>query len=72
MLATMDSTLMEDLDRQINSVMDCNPLLEDEVVRLCEKVWPLLYQPLCRCRPCPTPVRTPRISAACHGSSSDV
>ena len=30
---------MEDLDRQIASVMDCNPLLEDEVVRLCEKVW---------------------------------
>lgn len=30
--------MMEDLDRQIASVMDCNPLLEDEVVRLCEKV----------------------------------
>ena len=36
---------MEDLDRQIASVMDCNPLLEDEVVRLCEKVLP------CRCFP---------------------
>jgi hypothetical protein len=35
----MEPALMEDLDRQIASVMDCNPLLEDEVVRLCEKVW---------------------------------
>ena len=35
---TMDAALMDDLDRQIASVMDCNFLLEDEVVRLCEKV----------------------------------
>ena len=34
----MDAALMDDLDRQIASVMDCNFLLEDEVVRLCEKV----------------------------------
>ncbi|MGB1603422.1 MAG: hypothetical protein ACPIOQ_62395 [Promethearchaeia archaeon] len=38
----MDASFMEDLDRQIASVMDCNPLLEDEVVRLCEKVRPPL------------------------------
>mmetsp|Transcript_67887 Transcript_67887/g.99292 ORF Transcript_67887/g.99292 Transcript_67887/m.99292 type:complete len:314 (+) Transcript_67887:251-1192(+) len=38
----MDATLMEDLDRQIASVMDCNPLLEDEVVRLCEKTKEIL------------------------------
>jgi hypothetical protein len=39
----MDTALMDDLDRQIASVMDCNFLLEDEVVRLCEKV--LLLRP---------------------------
>mmetsp|Transcript_22765 Transcript_22765/g.54021 ORF Transcript_22765/g.54021 Transcript_22765/m.54021 type:complete len:311 (-) Transcript_22765:275-1207(-) len=32
----------EDLERQIASVMDCNPLLEDEVVRLCEKTKEIL------------------------------
>ena len=33
-----DVSFTADLDRQIASVMDCNPLLEDEVIRLCEKV----------------------------------
>mmetsp|Transcript_5582 Transcript_5582/g.12392 ORF Transcript_5582/g.12392 Transcript_5582/m.12392 type:complete len:316 (+) Transcript_5582:72-1019(+) len=32
-----DTGDLDDLDRQIASVMDCNPLSEDEVVRLCDK-----------------------------------
>jgi hypothetical protein len=38
-----DVAFMADLDRQIASVMDCNPLLEDEVIRLCEKVRETTY-----------------------------
>ena len=37
-MAMADAAFKSDLDRQIASVMDCNPLLEDEVIRLCEKV----------------------------------
>ena len=37
-MADAVATAKTDLDRQIASVMDCNPLLEDEVIRLCEKV----------------------------------
>ena len=50
-LFEMDATLMDDLDRQIASVMDCNPLLEDEVVRLCEKVEPTRAYPSLSRRP---------------------
>ncbi len=37
-MVQVDAAFKTDLDRQIASVMDCNPLLEDEVIRLCEKV----------------------------------
>jgi hypothetical protein len=37
-MVQVDSAFKTDLDRQIASVMDCNPLLEEEVIRLCEKV----------------------------------
>ena len=36
-MAGGDAGDLDDLDRQIASVMDCNPLSEDEVVRLCDK-----------------------------------
>jgi hypothetical protein len=38
----LDAGDLDDLDRQIASVMDCNPLSEDEVIRLCDKTKEIL------------------------------